>query len=148
MTAKDCLHYANNVALTGDGDYRLTYHFKPPSNAGFIRHVDKESGIPDWWRPFSESWTFHYRSKEVDWPPPLCAHQSCWPSVVDHERSLRGLNALPRISGVKPIWKDLIVLQDGACVRSSSDDIFHRSRRKFSKFCWSVVLSILNALIT
>jgi periplasmic iron binding protein len=66
MTAKDGPHYANNVALMGDGDYRLTYHFEPPSKAGFIRHVDKESGVPDWWRPFSESWTFHYPSKEAD----------------------------------------------------------------------------------
>jgi periplasmic iron binding protein len=66
MTAKDGPHYANNVALMGDGDYRLTYHFNPPSKAGFIRHVDKESGVPDWWQPFSESWTFHYPSKEAD----------------------------------------------------------------------------------
>jgi uncharacterized protein involved in high-affinity Fe2+ transport len=66
VTAKDGLHYANNVALMGDGDYRLTDHFKPPFNAGFIRHVDKESGVPNWWRPFSESCTFHYPSNEVD----------------------------------------------------------------------------------
>jgi uncharacterized protein involved in high-affinity Fe2+ transport len=36
------------------------------SKAGFIRHVDKESGVPDWWQPFSESWTLHYPSKEAD----------------------------------------------------------------------------------
>jgi periplasmic iron binding protein len=66
MTAKDGPHYANNIALMGDGDYRLTYHFKPPSKAGFIRHVDKERRVPDWWHPFSESWTFHYPSKEAD----------------------------------------------------------------------------------
>jgi hypothetical protein len=42
------------------------YHFKSPSEAGFIRHVDKESGVPGWWQPFSESWTFHYPSKEAD----------------------------------------------------------------------------------
>ena len=46
--------------------HRLTYHFKSPSETGFIRHVDKESGVPDWWQPFSESWTFHYPSKEAD----------------------------------------------------------------------------------
>jgi hypothetical protein len=28
----------------GEGDYRLTYHFEPPSSAGFIRHVDKATG--------------------------------------------------------------------------------------------------------
>jgi uncharacterized protein involved in high-affinity Fe2+ transport len=43
MTAKDGPHYANNIALMGDGDYGLTYHFKPPSKAGFIRHVDKNA---------------------------------------------------------------------------------------------------------
>jgi uncharacterized protein involved in high-affinity Fe2+ transport len=66
MTADDGAHYANNVILMGDGDYRVTYHFEPPSKAGFIRHVDKESGVPDWWQPFSESWTFHYPSKEAE----------------------------------------------------------------------------------
>jgi periplasmic iron binding protein len=66
MTADDGPHYANNVALMGDGDYRLTYRFEPPSKAGFIRHVDKESGVPDWWQPFTKSWTFHYPSKEAD----------------------------------------------------------------------------------
>jgi periplasmic iron binding protein len=66
MTADDGPHYANNVTLMGDGDYRVTYHFEPPSKAGFIRHVDKESGVPDWWRPFSESWTFHYPSKAAE----------------------------------------------------------------------------------
>jgi periplasmic iron binding protein len=63
MTAGDGPHYANNVALAGDGDYRLTFHFEPPSKAGFVRHVDKETGVPDWWQPFSETWTFHFPSK-------------------------------------------------------------------------------------
>jgi uncharacterized protein involved in high-affinity Fe2+ transport len=66
MTADDGPHYANNVALMGDGDYRLTYRFEPPSKAGFIRHVDNESGVPEWWQPFTESWTFHYPSKAAD----------------------------------------------------------------------------------
>jgi uncharacterized protein involved in high-affinity Fe2+ transport len=65
MTAGDGPHYANNVELMGDGDYRLTYQFDPPSKAGFVRHVDKASGVPDWWQPFSESWTFHFPSKEA-----------------------------------------------------------------------------------
>ncbi len=66
MTADDGPHYANNVALKGDGDYRLTYHFEPPSKAGFLRHIDKATGVPDWWKPFSESWTFHFPSKEAN----------------------------------------------------------------------------------
>jgi uncharacterized protein involved in high-affinity Fe2+ transport len=63
MTAGDGPHYANNVELMGDGDYRLTFHFDPPSSAGFVRHVDKETGVPDWWQPFSQSWTFHFPSR-------------------------------------------------------------------------------------
>lgn len=63
MTAGDGPHYANNVALMGDGDYQVTFHFEPPSKAGFIRHVDKATGVPDWWQPFSQSWTFHFPSK-------------------------------------------------------------------------------------
>ena len=65
MTAGDGPHYANNVALAG-GDYKLTFHFEPPSKAGFVRHVDKETGVPDWWQPFSETWTFHFPSKPAD----------------------------------------------------------------------------------
>ena len=63
MTAGDGPHYANNIGLLGDGDYKLTYHFEPPSKAGFLRHVDKATGVPDWWQPFSETWTFHFPSK-------------------------------------------------------------------------------------
>jgi hypothetical protein len=66
MTAADGPHYANNVAIAGDGDYRLTYHFEPPSKAGFVRHVDKATGVPDWWQPFSQTWTFHFPSKKAD----------------------------------------------------------------------------------
>jgi hypothetical protein len=60
-------HYANNIALAGDGDYKLTYHFEPPSKAGFLRHVDQATGVPDWWQPFSETWTFHFPSKPAEW---------------------------------------------------------------------------------
>jgi periplasmic iron binding protein len=66
MTAGDGPHYANNVEFGGDGDYRLTFHFEPPSKAGFVRHVDKETGVPDWWQPFSQTWTFHYPSKPTE----------------------------------------------------------------------------------
>jgi periplasmic iron binding protein len=66
MTAGDGPHYANNIALMGDGDYRLTYTFEPPSKAGFLRHVDKATGVPDWWQPFSETWTFHFPSKAAE----------------------------------------------------------------------------------
>lgn len=63
MTAGDGPHYASNVMLAGDGEYHVTFTFDPPSKAGFLRHVDKETGVPDWWKPFSAEWTFHYPSK-------------------------------------------------------------------------------------
>jgi len=63
MTAGDGPHYANNVALAGPGQYRLTYHFDPPSKAGFIRHIDQATGVPEWWKPFSLSWDFAYPGK-------------------------------------------------------------------------------------
>lgn len=63
MTAGDGPHYANQVAMDGPGTYRLTYRFLPPSEQGFLRHVDKATGVPDWWKPFSVDWVFTYPSK-------------------------------------------------------------------------------------
>jgi hypothetical protein len=63
MTAGDGPHYANNVSFTGPGTYKLTYVIDPPSSNGFIRHTDKASGVPDWWKPVTASWTFEYPSK-------------------------------------------------------------------------------------
>jgi hypothetical protein len=34
------------AAAGHDGDYRLTYHFQPPSKAGFIRHGTKKGYQP------------------------------------------------------------------------------------------------------
>lgn len=64
MTADDGPHYANNVKMDGPGTYDLTYEILPPSANGFIRHVDKATGVPDWWQPFQVHWTFTYPSKE------------------------------------------------------------------------------------
>jgi periplasmic iron binding protein len=63
MTAKDGPHYANNVDMAGPGTYHLMYIISPPSSHGFIRHVDKASGVPDWWKPINLTWTFAYPSK-------------------------------------------------------------------------------------
>jgi uncharacterized protein involved in high-affinity Fe2+ transport len=63
MIAKDGPHYANNVEMAGPGTYHLRYVIAPPSRQGFIRHVDKASGVPDWWKPISVAWTFSYPSK-------------------------------------------------------------------------------------
>ncbi len=60
MVAKDGLHYANGVRMDGPGTYRLTYVISPPK---LYRHVDKASGVPDWWKPIKAAWTFQYPSK-------------------------------------------------------------------------------------
>jgi periplasmic iron binding protein len=64
MTAGDGPHYANNVKMDGPGTYQLTYAISPPSANGFIRHVDKATGVPDWWKPMTLHWTFTYPSKQ------------------------------------------------------------------------------------
>jgi periplasmic iron binding protein len=63
MNAKDGPHYANNFAMAGPGEYKATYQVEPPSANGFIRHVDAETGVPEWWKPITVSWTFQYPSK-------------------------------------------------------------------------------------
>jgi hypothetical protein len=63
MTAKDGPHYANNVKMDGPGQYRVTFHYAPPDTNGFLRHTDKETGVPAWWQAFSESFTFSYPQK-------------------------------------------------------------------------------------
>jgi hypothetical protein len=63
MTAKDGPHYANNVKMDGSGQYRVTFRYEPPETNGFLRHTDQETGVPAWWQPFSESFTFSYPQK-------------------------------------------------------------------------------------
>ncbi|HWY61876.1 MAG TPA: iron transporter [Rhizomicrobium sp.] len=63
MTAKDGPHYANDVDMAGPGIYHLIYIISPPPSHGFIRHTDKASGVPDWWKPINLDWTFTYPSK-------------------------------------------------------------------------------------
>jgi periplasmic iron binding protein len=63
MTAKDGPHYANNLKMNGAGKYRVTYRFTPPEANGFLRHTDKETGVPAWWQPFSQSFDFEYPQK-------------------------------------------------------------------------------------
>ena len=60
MVAKDGMHYANGVKMDGPGTYHLTYVISPPA---MYRHVDKATGIPDWWKPITADWTFQYPSK-------------------------------------------------------------------------------------
>jgi len=60
MQAKDGPHYADNVKMNGAGTYKVTYAFTPPEASGFLRHTDKETGVPGWWAPFSETFSFAY----------------------------------------------------------------------------------------
>jgi uncharacterized protein involved in high-affinity Fe2+ transport len=63
MVAKDGAHYADNVKMNGPGTYKVVYRFTSPESNGFFRHVDKETGVPAWWAPFSETFTFQYPQK-------------------------------------------------------------------------------------
>jgi uncharacterized protein involved in high-affinity Fe2+ transport len=63
MQAKDGSHYADNVKMNGAGEYKVTYRFGSPEKNGFFRHVDEETGVPQWWTPFEQSFDFQYPQK-------------------------------------------------------------------------------------
>lgn len=63
MTAKDGPHYANNVRMDGPGRYQVVLRYSNPEINGFLHHVDKETGVPGWWAPFTEMFTFSYPQK-------------------------------------------------------------------------------------
>jgi hypothetical protein len=63
MTAKDGPHYANNVMMNGPGQYHVSYQIEPPAPEAFGRHIDKQTGVPDWWKPITVSFTFKYPQK-------------------------------------------------------------------------------------
>jgi len=63
MVANDGPHYGDNVKLDGAGKYKLTLTISPPSanaHAHFGRHVDKETGVGEWFRPFTVDYEFVY----------------------------------------------------------------------------------------
>jgi len=56
MVADDGPHYGDNVKLLGPGKYRLKLTIAPPSEnkqVPFGRHLDKETGVAPWFKPFS-----------------------------------------------------------------------------------------------
>ncbi len=63
MTAKDGPHYANNLAMAGPGAYSVTYTIAPPAAGTFWRHIDKATGVPDWWAPITVTFKFKYPEK-------------------------------------------------------------------------------------
>lgn len=63
MVANDGPHYGENIKMAGPGKYRVTYTILPPSaneQVDFGRHIDKETGVAEWWEPITVSWDFVY----------------------------------------------------------------------------------------
>jgi len=63
MTAKDGPHYADNVQMDGPGRYTVELTYSSPEQNGFLHHVDKETGTPGFWKPFTEKFNFAYPQK-------------------------------------------------------------------------------------
>lgn len=63
MVASDGPHYGDNVKLAGPGKYKLKFTVLPPSDnahAHFGRHVDKETGVGPWFKPFDLNYDFTF----------------------------------------------------------------------------------------
>jgi uncharacterized protein involved in high-affinity Fe2+ transport len=63
MQASDGPHYGDNVKLSGPGKYKLKLTVLPPSSntqAHFGRHVDKETGVAPWFKPFDLNYDFTF----------------------------------------------------------------------------------------
>ena len=61
MVASDGPHYGDNVKLSGPGKYRLRLTVAPPGpHAHFGRHVDKETGVGEWFKPFDVTQEFTF----------------------------------------------------------------------------------------
>lgn len=63
MVANDGPHYGDNVKLAGPGKYTLKLTVAPPGSdphAHFGRHVDKETGVGPWFKPFTLDYEFVY----------------------------------------------------------------------------------------
>ena len=63
MVANDGPHYGDNVKLEGPGKYKLKLTISSPQaneHAHFGRHVDKETGVGEWFEPFDLEYEFVY----------------------------------------------------------------------------------------
>jgi len=63
MVANDGPHYGDNVKLMGPGKYKLKLSVSPPGgdpHSHFGRHVDKETGVGPWFKPFDVEYEFTY----------------------------------------------------------------------------------------
>lgn len=60
MVANDGPHYGANIKFDGVGKYRVDYAVYPPIYNGMFRHIDKETGVKPWFKPFNANWDFTY----------------------------------------------------------------------------------------
>lgn len=60
MAASNGPHYGTNLDFDGPGKYKVSFTVEAPDPAVFPRHFDRETGIADWWQPFTVSWDFVY----------------------------------------------------------------------------------------
>lgn len=63
MVASDGPHYGDNLKLMGPGKYRLKFTVAPPTadkRSQFGRHTDKETGVGEWFAPFTTEYEFVY----------------------------------------------------------------------------------------
>ncbi len=61
MVANDGPHYGENVKMAGPGKYVLKLTVKPPGeHTHFGRHIDKETGVAEWFKPFTTEYEFTY----------------------------------------------------------------------------------------
>lgn len=61
MVANDGPHYGDNLKLSGVGNYKLKLTVSPPGgHAHFGRHTDKETGVAEWFAPFTVEYDFTY----------------------------------------------------------------------------------------
>jgi uncharacterized protein involved in high-affinity Fe2+ transport len=63
MVANDGPHYGDNVKLFGPGKYHLKLNIAPPMQTGhmaFGRHVDKETGVGPWFKPYTIEYDFPF----------------------------------------------------------------------------------------
>ena len=61
--ASDGPHYGDNIKLMGPGKYTLKYFISPPKQehgSHFGRHIDKETGVGPWFKPFVATYKFTY----------------------------------------------------------------------------------------
>ena len=61
MVASDGPHYGDNVKLMGLGQYKLQLTITSPAGnpqAHFGRHTDKETGVAEWFQPFTTQYEF------------------------------------------------------------------------------------------